>query len=89
MYGPEVLSLKYPAPQALVKENIDLVLMHPGSVATDMTRRKSDVVRPATVAGRPMLIPPADSIAGMLAVLRSGVPLNGKFYSYDGTEMPW
>ena len=30
-----------------------------------------------------------DSVAGILGVLESGKDLNGRFISFDGTEIPW
>lgn len=30
-----------------------------------------------------------ESTAGLMRVLESGRPLNGRFYSYKGEETPW
>jgi hypothetical protein len=54
-----------------------LLMLPAGYVATDMT------------AGQPGTIPVTESIAGQLKVLQDGRPLNGKFYSYTGEELPF
>lgn len=51
--------------------------MHPGWIKTDMGG-----------AGATLAIP--ESIAGMLAVIESlSVDQTGKFYSFNGEELPW
>ena len=35
------------------------------------------------------LIDPPQSVAGLLDVLESGVPLNGKWYDWKHEEIPW
>jgi NAD(P)-dependent dehydrogenase (short-subunit alcohol dehydrogenase family) len=73
------------ASHELVKDKIEVVLVHPGFVSTDMT---------ACCAGMPSMdmshaITPAASVTGIMTLLQSGRPLNGKFFSYDGSELPW
>jgi NAD(P)-dependent dehydrogenase (short-subunit alcohol dehydrogenase family) len=53
------------------------IVMHPGWVQTDMGGTEA----PLTVS---------ESIAGMVAVINGLKPEStGKFYSYDGQELPW
>jgi hypothetical protein len=35
------------------------------------------------------LIDPSQSVSGMLSVLDSGRPLNGRWYDFTGKEIPW
>ncbi|GAB4820963.1 hypothetical protein N2152v2_008009 [Parachlorella kessleri] len=60
----------------LQSEGITSVLLHPGYVRTDMT-------------GWQGLVTAEASAAGLLHVLESGRPLNGRWYAYDGKEIPW
>ncbi|GFH27717.1 uncharacterized protein HaLaN_26087, partial [Haematococcus lacustris] len=60
----------------LAPRSIHCVLLHPGYVRTDMT-------------GGNGWIDVAESCQGMMAVLESGQPLNGRFFSFDGQELPW
>ena len=56
---------------------ITVVAFHPGWVQTDM-------------GGPEAAITAADSVAGMRAVIeRLGPADNGKFFNYDGSEIPW
>ncbi|MEN8195649.1 MAG: SDR family oxidoreductase [Pseudomonadota bacterium] len=53
------------------------VLLHPGWVQTDM-------------GGASALIDAATSVAGMRAVIdRAGAADSGRFFNYDGNELPW
>eukprot|EP00878_Enallax_costatus_P037327 GHUV01042151.1.p1 GENE.GHUV01042151.1~~GHUV01042151.1.p1 ORF type:complete len:192 (+),score=45.44 GHUV01042151.1:251-826(+) len=63
--------------EELAPKNVTSLLLHPGFVATDMT------------ANIPGGISTVESVAGQLKVLEDGRPLNGKFYSYTGEELPW
>jgi NAD(P)-dependent dehydrogenase (short-subunit alcohol dehydrogenase family) len=61
----------------LRKRGITAVALNPGWVQTDMGGAKAP-------------LRPAESIHGMLQVLnRLGPKDTGKFFSYDGTELPW
>ncbi len=35
------------------------------------------------------LVSAEESVAGMLAVLEGGAPLNGRWWDYAGKEIPW
>jgi hypothetical protein len=35
------------------------------------------------------LMDASESVSGMLSVLESGSPLNGKWYDFAGKEVPW
>ncbi len=62
---------------ALAPRGITVVLFHPGWVSTDMGGAEAPVT-------------PSDSAAGIRAVIE-GVTAedNGRFFSYDGAELPW
>jgi NAD(P)-dependent dehydrogenase (short-subunit alcohol dehydrogenase family) len=61
----------------LAPQGFTSIVMHPGWVKTDMGG-----------AGATLAIP--ESIAGMLAVIESlSVDQTGKFYSFNGEELPW
>ena len=62
---------------ALAPRGITVILFHPGWVSTDMGGPEAPVT-------------PADSAAGMRAVI-DGVTAadNGRFFNYDGEELPW
>jgi NAD(P)-dependent dehydrogenase (short-subunit alcohol dehydrogenase family) len=61
----------------LAAQGFTSIVMHPGWVKTDMGG-----------AGATLAIP--ESIAGMLAVIESlSVDQTGKFYSFNGEELPW
>ena len=62
---------------ALAPRGITVILFHPGWVSTDMGGSKAPVT-------------PEDSAAGMRAVI-AGVTAedNGRFFNYDGDELPW
>ena len=62
---------------ALAPRGITVILFHPGWVSTDMGGPEAPVA-------------PEDSAAGMRAVI-AGVTAedNGRFFSYDGAELPW
>ncbi len=62
---------------ALAPRGITVILFHPGWVSTDMGGSKAPIT-------------PADSAAGIRAVIE-GVTAedNGRFFNYDGAELPW
>ena len=61
----------------LAERGIAVVAFHPGWVQTDM-------------GGPDAAITTAESVAGMRAVIeRLGPADNGKFFNYDGGEIPW
>lgn len=60
----------------LVDEGITCVLLHPGYVRTDMTSGNG-------------LIDVDQSVSGLLSVLESDLPLNGKWYDYKQEAIPW
>ncbi len=61
----------------LASLNIGLLLLHPGWVRTRM-------------GGKEAPLSPEESVAGMRAVVARFTPsMSGKFYRYDGQEMPW
>ncbi|GAB4820966.1 hypothetical protein N2152v2_008012 [Parachlorella kessleri] len=60
----------------LKADNVTCVLLHPGYVRTDMT-------------GGQGLIDVDESVSGLISVLESDRPLNGKWYAFDGKEIPW
>ncbi len=62
---------------ALGPRGITVILFHPGWVSTDMGGSEAPVT-------------PADSAAGMRAVI-AGVTAedNGRFFNYEGEELPW
>jgi NAD(P)-dependent dehydrogenase (short-subunit alcohol dehydrogenase family) len=61
----------------LAGRGIAVVAFHPGWVRTDM-------------GGHEAAIAAAESVAGMRAVIeRLGPADNGKFFNYDGAEIPW
>jgi NAD(P)-dependent dehydrogenase (short-subunit alcohol dehydrogenase family) len=56
---------------------VTAVVLHPGWVQTDM-------------GGANALLKPPESIRGMLTVInRLSIKDTGKFFSYDGSEIPW
>lgn len=61
----------------LAPRGITTVCTHPGWVRTDM-------------GGASAAIDPAESIAGLRKVIEGLKPSdNGKFFNYDGSELPW
>lgn len=67
----------------LAPQGVECVLIHPGYVATDMTDYKG-------------WISVDESTSGIIKVLEEGGSegqlgkgINGRFFSYDGTEIPW
>ena len=62
---------------ALAPRGITVILFHPGWVSTDMGGAEAPVT-------------PADSAAGIRATI-AGVTAedNGRFFNYDGEELPW
>ncbi len=62
---------------ALAPRGITVILFHPGWVSSDMGGSKAPVT-------------PEDSAAGIRAVI-AGVTAadNGRFFNYDGEELPW
>jgi NAD(P)-dependent dehydrogenase (short-subunit alcohol dehydrogenase family) len=61
----------------LAPRGITVVMFHPGWVKTDMGGQEADIT-------------PAESVAGMRAVLERVTPADsGRFFSYDGSEIPW
>ncbi len=62
---------------ALAPRGITVILFHPGWVSTDMGGAEAPVT-------------PADSAAGIRAVIARASPAdNGRFFNYDGDELPW
>lgn len=58
-------------------QRITVALFHPGWVKTDM-------------GGPGALVAPRDSVAGMRAVIERLRPADsGRFFNYDGSEIPW
>ncbi|KAI8465874.1 MAG: short chain dehydrogenase [Monoraphidium minutum] len=55
---------------------IQCCLVHPGYVRTDMT-------------GGAGWVDVEESVGGILGVLEGGKPLNGRWYSFSGDEIPW
>ncbi|MBT8074264.1 MAG: SDR family oxidoreductase [Xanthomonadales bacterium] len=61
----------------LAPQGFTCVVMHPGWVQTDMGGPNATLTKP-------------ESIAGMLGVIESlTADSTGKFFNYDGTELPW
>ena len=61
----------------LAPQGFTCVVMHPGWVQTDM-------------GGPSATLTKAESIAGMLGVIENlTTESTGKFFNYDGTELPW
>lgn len=60
----------------LEDEGVTCVLLHPGWVKTDMTNNSG-------------LIDTQTSVAGLLSVLESDLPLNGHWYDYKQEAIPW
>jgi len=61
----------------LGEQGFTVVSFHPGWVQTDMGGEEADIT-------------PLDSVAGMRKVIAGLTTAdNGKFYSYDGTALPW
>jgi NAD(P)-dependent dehydrogenase (short-subunit alcohol dehydrogenase family) len=61
----------------LAPRRITVALFHPGWVRTDM-------------GGRGAQVAPKDSVAGMRAVIaRLKLADSGRFFNYDGSEIPW
>ncbi len=61
----------------LLGRGITVVVFHPGWVRTDM-------------GGTDAPIAPAESVAGMRTVLERITPADsGRFFNYDGSELPW
>ena len=62
---------------ALAPRGITVILFHPGWVSTDMGGSEAPVT-------------PEDSAAGIRAVIARATPAdNGRFFNYDGEELPW
>ena len=62
---------------ALAPRGITVILFHPGWVSTDMGGSQAPVT-------------PEDSAAGIRAVIARATPTdNGRFFNYDGAELPW
>ncbi len=62
---------------ALAARGITVILFHPGWVRTDMGGSEAPVT-------------PEDSAAGIRAVIEGVTPAdNGRFFNYDGEELPW
>ncbi|KAL3150943.1 hypothetical protein ABBQ32_000688 [Trebouxia sp. C0010 RCD-2024] len=60
----------------LGSEGVTCVLLHPGYVRTDMT-------------GQNGLIDVDESVSGMMSVLESDLPLNGRWYDFKRETIPW
>ncbi len=62
---------------ALAPRGITVILFHPGWVSTDMGGSEAPVT-------------PEASAAGIRAVIARATPAdNGRFFNYDGEELPW
>jgi NAD(P)-dependent dehydrogenase (short-subunit alcohol dehydrogenase family) len=62
---------------ALGPRGITVILFHPGWVSTDMGGAEAPVT-------------PVESAAGIRAVIARTTPAdNGRFFNYDGEELPW
>jgi NAD(P)-dependent dehydrogenase (short-subunit alcohol dehydrogenase family) len=62
---------------ALGERGIGVLLLHPGWVKTRM-------------GGRDAPLPPAESVAGMRKLVDEfRMDMSGRFFRYDGTEIPW
>lgn len=57
-------------------EGVECVLLHPGYVRTDMT-------------GQNGLINVDESVSGLISVLESDLPLNGRWYDFKRESIPW
>lgn len=60
----------------LEDEGVTCVLLHPGYVRTDMTSQNG-------------LIDVDESVSGLISVLESDMPLNGKWYDFKREVIPW
>ena len=61
----------------LAPQGFTCVVMHPGWVQTDMGGPNATLTKP-------------ESIAGMIGVIENLTPAStGKFFNYDGAELPW
>jgi len=59
------------------KQGMTFVVMHPGYVQTDMNEGQGSIT-------------PAESAAGLVSVIRGlGAADTGKFYDWQGNELPW
>jgi NAD(P)-dependent dehydrogenase (short-subunit alcohol dehydrogenase family) len=62
---------------SLREHGIGVLLLHPGWVKTRM-------------GGEDAPLSPAESVAAMRALVdRFGMDMNGRFFRYDGSEIPW
>ena len=63
---------------SVLVQGVTAVTLHPGLVATRINGYDADG------------IPVEESVRSLLALLdREPAKLQGRFYSYDGTEIPW
>lgn len=60
----------------LESDGVTCVLLHPGYVRTDMT-------------GQNGLIDVDESVSGMISVLESDLPMNGRWYDFKRETIPW
>lgn len=60
----------------LEDQGVTCVLLHPGYVRTDMTSQNG-------------LIDVDESVSGLISVLESDMPLNGKWYDFKREVIPW
>ena len=60
----------------LEDEGVTCVLLHPGYVRTDMTSQNG-------------FIDVDESVSGLISVLESDMPLNGKWYDFKREAIPW
>ncbi|HET9843209.1 MAG TPA: SDR family oxidoreductase [Gammaproteobacteria bacterium] len=60
----------------LAEEGFKVLLLHPGSVKTDM-------------GGKHALIEPEESVRNMRRIIENAHQLENQFYHYQGDELPW
>jgi len=96
-YGQSKAALNYTVKEIsaeIGEKGFTVVAVHPGQVSTDTGKRGNETL----IAAKPYLkemiekysIPPEKSAAALLAILNKlSTNDNGKFLSYDGTEIAW
>ncbi|CUM49356.1 uncharacterized protein AC631_05227 [Debaryomyces fabryi] len=96
-YGQSKAALNYTVKEISVElgdKGFTVVAVHPGQVSTDTGKRGNETL----IAAKPYLkemienysISPQESATALLVILNKLSPSdNGKFLSYDGTEIAW